>query len=186
MGNTAKSILFQGRHVNLAVQDGWEFADRVAEVRGIVAMIAITDENELLVVEQFRPPVNAAVLELPAGLVGDDPNQAHESLVDAARRELHEETGYEAATWQHLFRGAPTAGTSSELLDFYLATELKKTGPGGGEGSEQITVHCVPLGELDGWLQSQQAQRSVVIDAKIYLAHHFAKRKTPAPKEPKT
>ncbi|MDX1564648.1 MAG: NUDIX hydrolase [Phycisphaeraceae bacterium] len=170
---TEKQILWQGRFLNMAMRDDWEFADRGPDVRGIVAMVAVTDQKQLIVNEQFRPPVDRPVLELPAGLVGDDPQHASESLEEAARRELLEETGYEAQTLRHLFRGAPSAGTSSELVDFFLATDLNRTGPGGGTESEQITVHLVPVAGLKSWLEDQTRRREVVIDAKLYAALPF-------------
>jgi ADP-ribose pyrophosphatase len=169
-----KRITWSGQFINMAKRGRWEFADRVANIKGIVAMIAITDDRRLVLVEQERPPVNGPVIELPAGLAGDLADDPDEPLIDTARRELLEETGYEAKHWRHVFRGAPSAGTSSEIMDFYLATGLNKIGPGGGVGSENIKVHEVDLDDLSSWLEDQQSQRQVIIDAKIYAALPFA------------
>jgi len=90
-----KEVLYQGRHVDFVKVGNWEFADRPA-ISGIVAIAAVTPEGEALFVEQFRPPVGKLVIELPAGLAGDVSGSEKEELAEAAKRELLEETGYEA------------------------------------------------------------------------------------------
>ena len=78
---------FEGRYLSLREIDDWEFATRPNST-AVVGILAMTPENEVILVEQFRRPVQARVLEMCAGLVGDEPEFAGESLVDAARREL--------------------------------------------------------------------------------------------------
>jgi ADP-ribose pyrophosphatase len=107
------------------------------------------------------------VLELPAGLAGDDGGE--EELVTAARRELVEETGYEAGQMRLLFAGLSSAGLSDETITFFRATDLKKVGPGGGDAHEKIQVHEVDLAELPDWL-ARQGERGVLVDLKVYLA----------------
>ena len=82
-----------GRHLDFHSRGGWEFVARSIGT-GVVGVIAITDNDELVLVEQFRIPVSSRVLELPAGLVGD---LAEETIEAAALRELLEETGVRAA-----------------------------------------------------------------------------------------
>ena len=67
---------YRGRYLSLLERDGWEFASR-CNASGVVVLIAITDAGELLLIEQYRKPVQAPVVELPAGLVGDaaDPDE---------------------------------------------------------------------------------------------------------------
>ena len=89
----APVVLANGKHLRFMRKGTWEYADRLG-VSGIVGIIAVTGDGKLLLVEQYRPPVNANVIELPAGLAGDEPGRADESLLAAARRELQEETGY--------------------------------------------------------------------------------------------
>ena len=102
-------ILFDGKHIQLLARQNWEFAAR-KNVTGIVGIIAVTDDRKLLLVEQYRPPVDASVIELPAGLAGDLPNYSGEELVAAAKRELLEETGYEAAHWKMVGGGDDIGG----------------------------------------------------------------------------
>ena len=166
-----KKILCQGQYVALAARGRWEFSER-RKVSGIVAMIAITDDEELVLVEQYRPPVDRSVIELPAGLVGDLPGSEDEGLEVAAKRELIEETGYDPGKLEYLFTGVPSAGMTNEELTFYLATELRKVGDGGGDETEDITVHKVPVSEVHAWLQ-EQSKRGAAIDAKIYSGLYF-------------
>lgn len=109
-----------------------------------------------MLIEQHRPPVNARVIELPAGLVGDD-GDPDEPLVEAAKRELEEETGYTARDWQELTTASSSAGLTDELVTFFLATGLTKTGTGGGIGGEDIALHEVPHDTLPAWLAGQRA-----------------------------
>ncbi len=69
--------------------------DRV-NATGAALIAAVTVENKLLLVEQYRIPVHARTIELPAGIIGDEPGSSDESNAEAARRELLEETGYAA------------------------------------------------------------------------------------------
>ena len=87
--------------------------------------MAVTNEQKLLLVEQFRVPVDGPVIELPAGLSGDtdDPN---ESLQIAAERELLEETGYSAESWTELATVTSSAGMTNEQVTIFRAAELQK------------------------------------------------------------
>ena len=125
-----------------------------------------------MLVEQHRIPVGSRVIELPAGLAGDLPDAEDEDFKEAARRELLEETGYEAENIKFLCEGPPTAGLTSEIQTLLRATGLRKTGPGGGDESEDITVHAIALEELDTWLASA-AKRGCLIDPKIYAGLYF-------------
>jgi ADP-ribose pyrophosphatase len=164
--------LARGRFLRFVVRDGWEFADRVG-ITGIVGIVAVTDDRELVLGEQRRPPVGGAVLELPAGLVGDEIGTELEGLLDGARRELREETGYEAANWEVVASGPTSPGTTSEIIALVLATGLTRVGPGGGQGGESLTVHLAPLDGAEAWLQARE-KAGVLIDLKIYAGLWFA------------
>ena len=113
------------------------------------------------------------MIEIPAGLVGDLEDNQHESFAETARRELLEETGYEAARMDLLTEGAPSPGSSSIILTVFGATGLKKTAPGGGDHAEDITIHEVPLGDVPAWLEKKR-HKGAVIDLKVYAGLHFA------------
>jgi len=167
-------ILGQGRFLRLIRQGHWEYADRI-QARAAVMIIPVTDDGRLVLIEQHRQPLAAKVLELPAGLVGDIAGEEDEALATAAHRELLEETGYEAQRMELLMSGPPSAGMCSEIVAFFLASGLKRVGPGGGDHLEDILVHEVPLAETADWLASR-ASEGMLVDPKIYAGLYFAER----------
>src|SRR3954470_20386034 len=128
-------VVADGKYIQLVRQGGWEY-DRRKGISGIVGVVAVTDDGKLVLVEQYRAPVRAAVIELPAGLAGDAKGHEAEDLADAARRELLEETGYEANDMRRLAAGAASAGMTDEIITLFRATGLKKTGEGTGDETE--------------------------------------------------
>lgn len=165
---------YAGRYLNLLERDGWEFASR-SNASGVVVLVPVTEEGEIVLVEQFRKPVGKNVIELPAGLVGDH-EEPDESILKAAKRELKEETGFEAAQLELLMECPSSAGMSDEILSFVLARGLRRVGPGGGDDSEDIQVHVIPLEEVDHWLQEQQAAGKP-LDPKIYAALYWLSKR---------
>jgi len=161
-------ILYQGKFLAFQKKGSWEFVSR-CHVSGTVGILAITENREIILVEQFRPPMNRSVIEIPAGLVGDVPNQELETLAEAAIRELLEETGYGAESMEFLTDGPSSAGLSTEVISFFLARGPKKISEGGGDGSENITVHLVPLNELTAWLDYKRRE-GCMVDYKIFAA----------------
>jgi len=162
--------LHAGRYLGLYEVDGWEFVSR-QNASAVAVLVAVNDAGQLLLVEQFRPALQAAVIELPAGLVGDldDPD---ESLLRAAQRELLEETGYHSDELELLLTCPSSAGMSDELISFVLARKLQRVGPGGGDASESITVHEIALGDVAQWLQDRLSEGTPV-DPKIYSALYW-------------
>lgn len=158
-------VLGEGKFIRLVSADGWEYAER-RNVTGIVT-IAAEVEGRIVLVEQFRPALQANVIELPAGLAGDVAESEDEELLVAAQRELEEETGYRAEHWEEVFAGPLSAGMTTEVVTFFRASGLKRVGKGGGEGSEEITVHEVPVAEAPGWLKEQE-RRGRLVDPKVY------------------
>jgi len=169
-----RQILGEGRFVRLVRRNGWEWAERTNS-SGIVAIVAITLEGQLVLAEQYRPPVAARVIDLPMGLSGDLGGDEGEELHEAARRELLEETGYEPAGLEWLGEGPTSAGLTSEVLSFFLARACRKVARGGGDDTEDIEVHVVPLDQAHAWLQGKRAD-GVLVDPKIYAALYFAGR----------
>lgn len=170
-------ILGEGKFIRLVSADGWEYAER-RNVTGIVTIAAEID-GRILLVEQYRPPLQANVIELPAGLAGDVPDSADEELLLAARRELEEETGYHARHWEQAFEGPLSAGMTTEVVTFFRASGLERVGKGGGEGSEAITVHEIPISEAPAWLK-RQGQAGKLVDPKVYAGLYLLTTASPS------
>ena len=172
----AERVLAEGRFLRLLARGHWEYAERTT-ASGAVAIVA-TIERRLVLVEQFRIPMDRPVIELPAGLAGDVPEDLGTDeaagLANAARRELLEETGYEAGQMRLLASGPPSAGfVERSGQAFFHATELRKIHSGGGDPHEAITVHEPPLAELDAWLRARAAA-GALIDPKIFAGLYLA------------
>lgn len=169
-----KKTLHEGKYVRFVDLDGWEYVERLG-ASGVVIIIAVTDARRLVLVEQFRPAMGKQVIELPAGLAGDIEGQEDEAFIAAAHRELIEETGYQAEEMVIVAEGPPSAGLATEILTLIEARGLKKVGEGGGDESEDIIVHEVPLDDVVPWLE-EQAGTGRAIDIKIYGGLFFALR----------
>jgi ADP-ribose pyrophosphatase len=168
---------FQGRYLGIYERDDWEFASRT-NAHAVVIIAAVDPDDRLILVEQYRIPVQNRVIELPAGLVGDhgDPD---EPLLLAAQRELEEETGFRANSWSPIMECPTSAGMCDEMLSFYLARDLVRSGPGGGDESEDIVVHEIPVKGVSAWLDARRAE-GYMVDPKIYSALYWLSDTAPA------
>ncbi|HZV35652.1 MAG TPA: NUDIX hydrolase [Verrucomicrobiae bacterium] len=166
-----KTTLYTGKFLALIKEGHWEYAER-ANATGAAIIAAVTDEQKLLLVEQFRIPVHSRTIELPAGIIGDEPGGSDESVEQAANRELIEETGYSAAKMEALTHGPASSGLTSETVSLFRASGLRRVGKGGGIEHEEITVHEIPLNEVDGWLE-MKTKSGALIDPKIYAGLYF-------------
>ena len=166
-----RQVLAATKYLELVEHNDWAFARR-PNSNGVVAIVAVTKEKKLLLVEQFRIPVDGHVIELPAGLAGDT-DDPQESLQLAAQRELVEETGYSAESWSELATVTSSAGMTDEQVTIFRAEGLQKVSAGGGIDDEQIVVHEVPIDELESWLH-EQAAKGKMIDSRVYAAIHWA------------
>jgi ADP-ribose pyrophosphatase len=166
--------LYASQFLNLIREGHWEYVDRV-NATGSALIVAVTAEEKLLLVEQYRIPVHARTIELPAGIIGDEPGNSNESQAEAARRELLEETGYSAGRIEAVNTGPACSGLTSERATLFLATNLRRVGPGGGVENEAITVHEVALTVLVAWLENR-AKTGVLIDPKVYAGLFFVNR----------
>jgi len=168
-------VVYEGKYQRMLVRDSWEYSERT-HAGGLAAIIiAVTPEDEVLFVEQFRVPLQARTIEMPAGLVGDI--DAGESIGDSAVRELEEETGWTADHAEVLMIGPTSSGASSEKIAFVRATGLRKVGAGGGDASEDITVHAIPRARAAAWLVEKMAE-GYELDAKLWaglwmIEHHL-------------
>jgi ADP-ribose pyrophosphatase len=167
-----KTTLFEGKHLRLLKVGHWEYVERT-NATGVVIILAITPENKIVLVEQFRIPLGKRVIELPAGLAGDIPGAAGEALATAAKRELLEETGYEAKEMIFLTEGPPSSGLSSETVTFFRAKGLHRLSAGGGDAGEDIQLHEIDLAKIHDWL-AEKANQGWLVDPKVYTGLYFA------------
>jgi len=167
--------LFEGDFLRLQrrtwAHGHWEYVER-ANAKGVAVIVPITDDDEIVLVEQHRPPLQANVIELPAGLVADKNCHSDERIIDAARRELLEETGYTAQQLTLVFQGPPSPGMTNEIVHFYLARGLLRQAAGGGDATESIQIHRVPLCQATAWIAGMAAQ-GVRVDPKVFIGLWF-------------
>jgi ADP-ribose pyrophosphatase len=118
--------IFKGRIISLRVDDvklsnGVLSKREIVEHPGAVAVIALTNDNKIILIKQFRKSAEQVMIEIPAGLV-----HKGERDIDGAKRELLEETGYKAGKIKKVFAGFSSPGFCTEVISFYLATGLTK------------------------------------------------------------
>lgn len=157
--------MWEGRFLKAMRRGQWEFAARARGIEAAV-ILAIDPDDHVLLVEQYRVPLGARCLELPAGLVGDD--SAGESVETAAARELEEETGYRADRIETLGKFHASPGMVSEGFTLVRAHGLTRVGEGGGVAGEGITVHRVPTAEVASFVAAKRAE-GVAMDVKMLL-----------------
>lgn len=133
---------------------------------GAVAIMPILNDGRILLERQFRYPVDAAMIEIPAGKLelGEDP-------LLCAQRELLEETGYSAKSWEFLGRIHPVISYSTEIIDIYLAKDLTLGERALDEG-EFLDVFAATLDEMHAWI----AEGKITDVKTIISAYHLARR----------
>jgi len=172
-------VLYTGRWQRLLARGTWEYCERT-HAGGLAAIIiALTPHDEVLFVEQFRVPLQAYTIEMPAGLVGDE--HSGESIEIAAIRELEEETGWHANHAQVLMIGPTSSGMSSEKVALVWASDLQKVGEGGGDSNEDIKVHAIARAKVAPWLV-QKMKEGFQLDPKLWaglwlIDHHLDGRR---------
>jgi len=164
--------IWQGKYITVRKEGTWEYVGRARNI-GAAVILAIEevasgagDARHVLLVEQWRVPLKANVLELPAGLIGDE--SAGEAVEVAARRELEEETGYTAERIEVIGQFASSPGMVSETFTLVRAHGLRKIHDGGGVEGENITVHRVALDDVPAFVAAKRTD-GVMIDVKILL-----------------
>ena len=164
-------LFFQGRKFNyevnrLKLPNGVEGEWECVRHPGGALVIPLTQEGKLVLVRQYRFAVKGALLEFPAGTV-----EPYESPEETIRREIEEETGYSAATWQKLGEFYLAPGYSDEVIDAFLAQDLTALeSPPEGDADEDIEVVLKTPVELEAALYAQEP-----IDAKSIAAFYLAR-----------
>ncbi|RAN74755.1 DNA mismatch repair protein MutT [Bacillus sp. SRB_336] len=170
--------LYEGRWLSLRKRGRWEYVER-NNPGGAVIILAVTPDDNVLFVEQYRVSILQNTIEMPAGLVGDLADQADESALLAARRELEEETGYRCGHIEFVHRGPSSSGMSTEMITFVRAWQLEKVGAGGGDETENIVVHEVPRSGAGAWLFARAAE-GYSIDPKLFAGLWFIEHASPS------
>lgn len=160
----AEEIVWQGKFITTKRKGRWEYVSRARGIKA--AVILAVEDGHVLLVEQYRVPLGRACIELPAGLIGDVAEG--EDPLEAAGRELEEETGYRAATLESLGDYYSSPGMVSESFTLVRATGLTKVHEGGGTEDEDIIVHRIALGELRAFLDGKRAE-NIGVDVRLLL-----------------
>lgn len=162
--DAAEEIVWQGKFVTAKRRGRWEYVGRARNIRA--AVILAVEDGHIILIEQYRVPMGRCCIELPAGLIGDDADSVDESPLQAAGRELEEETGYRAANLEDAGTFYSSPGMVSESFTLVRASDLEQVGPGGGIGGEDITVHRVELSSLGAFVDAAR-ERGCGIDVRV-------------------
>jgi ADP-ribose pyrophosphatase len=164
LSDEPEEIVWQGRFITAKRRGRWEYVGRARSI-GAAVILAVEDGHVLLV-EQWRVPLGAPCLELPAGLVGDETEG--EDVATSAARELEEETGWRPAHVEIVGSFASSPGMVSETFTLVKASGLTRVSDGGGVEGENITVHRVAMADVPAFVAARRAA-GVVIDVKLLL-----------------
>jgi len=167
--NSDYEVLFEGQHLSFRRRLGWEYVEH-RKAREAVMVVAVTPEERIVLADEFRPAIDARMICLPAGLVGDI---SAEDSREAALRELREETGYAASALERLGRGPGSAGASSEIVTFFLARDVRLAGEQAAEDRDSIRVHVVALANLLIWSRERETE-GAFIDPKVWAGLYLA------------
>ncbi len=142
--------------------DGKPSVRELIKLLGAVAIVPVTYDGKVIVERQFRYPMERVMLEIPAGKI----DSVDEDPLDAAKRELREETGYSAGTWISLGNYQPSPAYCQEKIVLYLATGLEKGVQELDEG-EFLNVEEIPLEDLyqdvlDGKIEDGKTQVAIM------------------------
>jgi len=155
MEPTEVTRIYSGTMFDVVVET-WDGREReVVEHPGSVTIVAIDGRGRFVLVRQFREAARKKVLELPAGVVDDG-----EEPLEAARRELAEETGLRGGRWRELRRIHPSPGFLREPVTIFVAEELEEGEPDTDDGEEVELVRLTPE-ELESTLDDLEDAKTL-------------------------
>ena len=156
--------VWQGKYISALKRGRWEFVSRTGSTNAVV--IIAEHDGKVILIEQYRVPVGARCLELPAGLVGDE--DEHATVEETAVKELEEETGFTCERVERLGEFHSSPGMVAESFTLVRAHGIRKVGKGGGNEHEDISVHLVAREDIPSYVQSRR-DAGTAIDVKLLL-----------------
>jgi ADP-ribose pyrophosphatase len=151
----------------------WEYVTR-SNATDVVAIVAVTERREIVLVRQPRIPLGGTVIELPAGLVGD--TRSDETPQEAVQKELREETGYQVEPdhLERLARGPISPGLTDEMIGLWLARDVRFVGRGHDIAPDDARIETLlfPLATVREQLHVREAAGDLV-DLKVFAGLHF-------------
>jgi ADP-ribose pyrophosphatase len=169
---TNKTSIYEGKIIDLEVHDvelpnGETSMREIVLHNGAVAVCALTPDNKIVLVEQFRKPLDDTMLEIPAGKL-----EIGEKREEAAKRELEEETGYKAKSLQLITDMYGSPGFTNEKISIYLATELLP-GEVHLDEDEFIEIQELSISEAQEKLLNNEINDAKTIIALQYLLLNY-------------
>ncbi|PNZ30583.1 ADP-ribose pyrophosphatase [Staphylococcus petrasii] len=167
-----RTVIYNGKIIDLEIHDvelpdGKTSKREIVNHNGAVAVCAITPENEVLLVKQYRKPVEKPLLEIPAGKLEED-----EEREEAAKRELEEETGYIANDLSFITHMYGSPGFSNEKLSIYFSDNLSE-GEMNLDDDEFVELHKVPIDKIKDLLDSDEIEDAKTIIGLQYILLNY-------------
>jgi ADP-ribose pyrophosphatase len=160
----AEEVMWAGDFITAKRRGKWEYVGRARGIKA--AVILAVEDGHVLLVEQYRVPLGANCIELPAGLIGDH-NDGEDALTSAVR-ELEEETGYRAAKLEIVGEFFSSPGMVSESFTLIQASGLTKVSDGGGVDGENITVHRIAINRISQFVAAKRDE-GCMVDVKLLM-----------------
>ena len=160
--------VWQGKYISVCKRGRWEYVSRTGSTNAVV--ILAEHDGKIILIEQYRVPVGARCLELPAGLVGDEDKDA--TVDDTAVKELEEETGFTCERVERLGEFHSSPGMVAESFTLVRAHGIRKVGKGGGNEHEDIAVHLVAREDIPEFVQRRR-EAGTSIDVKLLFFLDF-------------
>jgi len=160
--NAPLETMWRGKYLSALRRGRWEYVSRTGSTNAVV--VIAEHHGKIILVEQYRVPLGKRCLELPAGLVGDEDENA--TVEDTAVKELEEETGFTADRIEVLGEFHSSPGLLAESFTLVRAHGIRKIGEGGGTEHEDIIVHLVARADIPEFVEIRRRD-GVAVDVKL-------------------